>query len=164
MAEQLDLDEAVAQLLAARAVSLEAGTLIVLPVRLGDDGTGQYREGHLTIPKELRSLGVPAEFLQDAEHRTGLSEFSSALVLSYLLGVTQNMTWDGAKTIVQYLYARAAVAAPADGPPEVSVKVVRIERIDGTIIDGVEVRGLANEETALEILRALTGSDAPSDP
>lgn len=161
---QAEISEDVRALLSQGALNFEEGALILLPVRLSPDGTGQYRDTHLTIPKELRHFGVPADFLQFPEERTGLSEFSTELVLAFAFGVAQNMTWDAAKTTVQYIYARAGQLARNGIVPQVSVSVARVSRADGTVLRDVKIQGPADDDTAAEIIRALTGDSGGAAP
>ena len=156
--------DGVQALLSERICDFDVGTLILLPVRLGDRGRAQYRESQLLIPKELRHFGVPAEFLNSPDERVGLSEFSSEVVVAFAFGVAQNMTWDTAKATVQYLFAKLSGLTKDGKSPVVHVSVARVARPDGTLLEGVEVRGPANDDTAARIIRALTGdSSTPSD-
>jgi hypothetical protein len=163
VSQPLELSDEVSSLLADRASTASEGTLLLLPVRVDVNGVGQYREAHLTIPKELRHLNVPAEFLQDRDQRTGLSEYAADQVIAFGLGVVQNMTWDAAKTIVSYLFARARHYATEE-MPQIEVGVARVSRSDGTVIEGITVKGLTDNTTAAELFRALTGDDPPSPP
>jgi hypothetical protein len=148
-------------LLSERASTFRDGTLVVLPVRIPEDGTGWYRDELLTAPKDLRSLGVPADFLHTRNQRTGLSEHSEEIVVAFALGVAQNMTWDAAKTAVEYLFARARQITTQDHP-SVTVSVDRVHRVDGTSLEGVNITGLADDGCAARVIRALTGiEEAP---
>jgi hypothetical protein len=157
--EPFELANELRGLLRTRVLGLADGTLIVLPVRVVE-GVGQYRDEELTMPKELRQLGLPTEFLQAPEERIGLSEYSEQLVLAFMLGVAQNMTWDASKAAVQYIYAKARRIGGDDPDPRIAVSVARIQRSDGSVIDGVTIDGPANAETATRIIQALTGDEA----
>lgn len=51
--EPLDLPEDVLALLAKRAPAFHEGTLLVLPVRLHEGGTGHYADSQLNHPQRL---------------------------------------------------------------------------------------------------------------
>lgn len=163
VSQALELSDPVMSLLTNRASTAAGGSLLLLPVHVDVNGVGQYREAHLIIPKELRHLDVPAEFVQDGGQRIGLSEYSSEdLVVAFAFGVVQNMTWDAAKTAVSYLFARARQYA-TDTEPLMEMKIARVSRPDGLLIEGVTITGPTDDETAAELVRALVG-DHPRLP
>lgn len=154
--------ERIDRVFATRVMQVEAGTVLLLPVRIGTDGRGQYRDDQLTIPKELRHFGVPADFLQPPDERTGLSEYGAAeAVVYFTVGVAQNMVWDVAKQAAEYLVAKASILASSDDP-ELNVSVKRISFRDGTTIEDLNIKGPASTAAA-DIVRALTGQQEPPD-
>lgn len=160
--EPFEVASRVSEKLRERASSVADGTLIVLPVRIGENGVGQYSDRLLTMPKELRHLEVPAEFLHEPEHRIGLSEYSAEIVAVFLLGVAQNMAWDSAKTAVQYMFAKVRKLGSGMSNPKISVSIARVARSDGTVMEGVTVCGPATAETAEAIIQALAGRNTTS--
>jgi hypothetical protein len=166
--EPLDLPEDVLALVAKRAPTFHEGTLVLLPVRLDESGIGHYADSQLTIPKDFRHFGIPTEFLQEVEDRTALIEFSEEIAFAVAFGVVANMTWDAAKSVVQYLYAKANQLTPSGVMPRVQCKIARVQRADGTVLEGVKVTGPADTATATELIRAVTGDttatiDAPPE-
>ena len=160
--ETTELPPKIRALLEARVAEAEAGAAFLLPARL--DGTmGLYRESQIAIPKALKAVGVPVEFLHSSGYRRTLGEFSSELVVSFALGVAQNMTWDSAKQIWQYVWAKAQTLSKTDDPATVSIEVTRLT-LDGRVIEGLRITGLANDETAVEVVRALTGEPTDQPP
>jgi hypothetical protein len=124
-----------------------------LPARLGPPG-GLYREMQLTSVKELRAAGVEVEFLHPPDQRTGLSEFSADVVFTFAIGLAQNMTWDAAKAVWQYIRSKAASRAYGTQDPMVRLDVARIRR-PGLKVDGVSLT--APTSKAQEFIRILVG-------
>lgn len=162
MNEDFVLDGEVLTRLSQRAGAADEGTLILLPVRIDKSGIGQYRDDQLTVPKELRLLEVPTVFLQEPDERTALSEYSSSVVLSILLGVAGNATYAVAKAAVRYLFAKVRHLG-GDDSAQVSVNIARVSRADGSVIEKVAIVGPADTATAAEIIRGLTGSSADTE-
>jgi hypothetical protein len=153
------LPEGVADLLIQRCRDVEIGTVIVLPVRLGSPG-GLYRDQDLTSVKELRAASVPAEFLHPPNQRTGLSEFSADIGVAFAVGIAQNMTWDAAKALWQYLRTRAAPSAHRGEDALIRLEVARVRR-PGLQIEGLSLTAPANDSSAEQVLRLLVGDTDP---
>lgn len=150
-----ELNPEVRAALETRVASAEAGAVFLLPARM-EGATGLYRESQFAIPKELRAAGFSIEFLHPTAQRRALGEFSAELALGFAVGVAQNMTWDAAKLMWQYIQAKATSLGKPDRPAPVSIEVARVE-MDGRVIEGLQIRGLVDEETATAVIRALTG-------
>lgn len=159
-AGEFAVDVDIASLLLKRAAEPDQPALFVLPDRI-EDGVGWYREDALQVPKALRALGVPSSLLhENSSDRSALSEYSASMWVAFAFGVSQNMTWDLAKATVEYIFAFAERQRTRDQSPAVRVKVARVERPDGAKIEGLEVEGPINDETAARIISAFMGSDS----
>jgi hypothetical protein len=68
--------------------------IVVLPDEVDRDGTGLYPDSALSLVKELRSLGVTAEYQhpQDARSWTGEKSFG-AVAANWILGIASNAGW-----------------------------------------------------------------------
>lgn len=148
--------------LESRVASAEPGMAFLLPARI-EGTTGLYRESQYAIPKELRAAGVSVDFLHPSEQRRALGEFSEELVVGFALGVAQNMTWDTAKLVWQYIRARVQFVSKPDCPARVSIEVARVS-IDGCVIEGLRITGIAEDDTATAVIRALTGEATDQQP
>jgi hypothetical protein len=152
--------DGVTDLLAERIDSAPDGTLIILPAQVDSRG-GLYPAAHLTAAKELRALGVQAEFLHSPDRRLGVSEFSAEEVVGFAIGVASNMTWDAAKAVFQYLVARASASTEQGKEPMVRLSVARLQR-PGLEIDGLTLTAPATDSNAKAFLGLLLGENESS--
>lgn len=132
--------------------------VLLLPESLGD-GRVQYREHLQSAKKELARLGVPADFVGAPDDRRFRSEYSASdIALQLVLGIASNASWasiQGTGTYVRDLANRL-------GARLILLKIVRFERADGLVVEGLEFRGPATAVSA-QILRELFDGNAPSE-
>jgi hypothetical protein len=68
--------------------------IVVLPDEVDQNGVGLYPDSALSLVKELRSLGVTAQYqhAQDARNWTGEKGFG-AVAANWILGIASNAGW-----------------------------------------------------------------------
>jgi hypothetical protein len=132
-----------ADVLAAVATTPEPDAdIVVLPFRVESDGTGVYRDVHLTTVKELRAVGVRARYLNDeAAHRTFQSEHSRDVYAALAMWVLSSASWDSLKAVGQYIVAWGRHVTGGVAGREIRISISRLTRPDGTVLEGVEVTG-----------------------
>jgi len=145
-----------AEALARRALDFDEPTLLLVPERVDEDGVGIYRDTLLTIPKEMRAAGVNADLMHAAGERRALSQYSAGLALDLAVAITANLSYDTAKATVEFLYGWIAKHSSGVEPPQIRLQIDRIANADGQEIEGVTIEAPANEQTAVEIIHALT--------
>jgi hypothetical protein len=84
--------------------------------------------------------------------------YAADVVVAIGLGVAGNMTWDAAKAVVEYLYRRGRALATKGQEPTIRLEDARIKR-PGFLIEGLTIKGSANDATATHIIGALTRED-----
>jgi hypothetical protein len=156
--ETVEIRPAVAEVLTAAAAATAGGAVWVLP-RYVEEGIGLYPDEVQFVPKEMRHAGLPVDFAQPTGQRRVLSEYSEDLVFQIALGVAGNVTWDVAKNICSYLWARVHTLGGHDAGVAVEIDTVYP---DGTL-EGVRVTGLADDATALQVIRVLSGREGPDE-
>jgi hypothetical protein len=68
--------------------------VVVLPEEVGEDGVGIYSDSAISVVKELRSLGVTAQYQHPQDSRTWIGEKGfGAVALSWIVGVASNAGW-----------------------------------------------------------------------
>lgn len=75
--------------------------LLVLPLAI-QDGKAVYTEASVMLVKELRSLGAEAEFSHPSNERVfEVRKSAVALVVSYVIGVASNASWELMKRLLR---------------------------------------------------------------
>lgn len=155
--EDWELDPDVHAVVVERVSAAEPGAAFLLPARM-DGTTGLYHESQIAIPKQLRANDVHVEFIHARDDRRALGEFSAEeLILGFAIGVAQNMTWDAAKAIWQFLAMKATALSTGEQPATIDIEIARVI-LDDRTVEGIRIKGPANDETAVAVLNALTGS------
>lgn len=145
----------------AGAAAME-GDVVILPVRLGDDNRGVYRESHVLTVKDLRGTGVRARYLHaSGASRTFQGEHSAELVGTLALWVLSSASWDALKKVAQYVMAWGNHVTGGLPNRHVSVSIARLERSDGARLEGVEVSG-APDDVARRLLAEIAAMLDPA--
>jgi hypothetical protein len=120
--------------------------IVILPFRVKSDGTGIYRDVHVTSVKELRAAGVRARYLNDeAADRTFQSEHSQEVYAALAMWVLSSASWDSLKAVAQYLMAWGRHVTGGVAGRNIKISIARLTRPDGTVLEGVEVSGPPTE-------------------
>ncbi len=68
--------------------------VVVLPEEVGGDGVGLYSDSAVSLVKELRLLGVTAQYQHSQDSRNWIGEKGfGAVALSWIVGVASNAGW-----------------------------------------------------------------------
>jgi hypothetical protein len=153
-----DVQTEIKDLLSERLVKARDDQVFLLPRKI-EEGIAVYQDAHVYAAKELRSSGVDASFLAEAEARTFVSEFSHDIVYQIAIGIAGNLSWDAAKAIWAYIRARCAGLAREGKTPTVRLHIARLRRGD-LEIEGLTLEGPATEETPVDLLRLLVGNES----
>ncbi len=153
--EDLPVDDQVAEVV--RGV-VSGHRVLVLPMRL-EGMVGIYPDAVDSAPKELRSVGVEAEFAHGPSQRRFQSEYSHDVLAVIALGVASNVTWDVARGVGRYL----GIWAKRLGTQNIDVSIARLDSPHGAKVRGLRIRG-SSPEVAEKIVSILAGGKPDHEP
>ncbi len=128
--------------------------VLVLPSAVRN-GEALYSEFDIDAVKNARDAGVDAEFLDPAENRRYLSEYSAGVVLGFAVSVMQELTVDGLKAVGSYFLAQIRGAMRAGLVEGNALPALRISAASVRVRPGdIHVKDL---HVAAEGAEAITG-------
>lgn len=143
-------------------------TLVILPSQLRD-GTWFYSEADVESAKTAQAVGVDAKFLDSANDRRYVAEYSADIAIELAFAVMTNISADAIIAIGRYVIAQLGSLADnglisGRSSPKVLVRAKRIDVSDGHFVaEDLEI--IATGDTvAAEIARLLSGKRVNIDP
>ena len=129
---------------------LPAVDLLILP-REVNDGRGLYDDSVVTLAKQVRAVGVTADYQHDASSRTWIGEkHVDPLVLDIIAGFITNAGWAGVATVISKRKSK-----------RVRVRFGRRKDSSGSLEEWFEAEGPGAE--VAEALRELQQGSADED-
>ena len=176
------VSKAVAARLKARALDTELPAILVLPSQVRG-GTDYYSELDLEAVKIALDAGLDADYLDGAEDRAFLGEYSADLWIGFAIGVAGNLTSEGLVMIGNYVRAqlrslrgRNLIGAPETERVRLVVQKIEIVSTSAQVtITGVEVEAvglsavpqllaqLGSGDELAQALLQLEGQNQPED-
>lgn len=154
MAES-SIPQQVIERVSARARRGDLPEVLVLPSRVRE-GESYYSEFDIDAVRVARSAGVDVEFLDGADDRRYLSEYSAGVVLSFAVSVLQDLSVEGLKAIGSFFLAQLSqvltnrtASDPHDVEMRIKVAAIRVRS------DEIEIKGLEVEARGVEAVSRL---------